>query len=141
MLPEQPPWPPSADPDSCPPPSFSGRLCRPPTCPALLDQRLNTLQGKPDDLCRFEGQVVVVVNTASYCGYTPQYEGLEKLYEDKRAQGLEARMARHDSMSRAGTSKVCSLNPCMPRAFAASAASAAAVAGGWASADAYDAMR
>ena len=57
-------------------------------CPALLDQRLNTLQGKPDDLCRFGGQVVIVVNTASYCGYTPQYEGLEKLYQKYRGKGL-----------------------------------------------------
>lgn len=57
-------------------------------CPALLDQRLSTLQGKPDDLCRYQGQVVVVVNTASYCGYTPQYEGLERLYQKYKGKGL-----------------------------------------------------
>ena len=57
-------------------------------CPTLLDQRLTTLQGKPDDLCRFQGQVVVVVNTASYCGYTPQYQGLEALYQKYRGRGL-----------------------------------------------------
>ena len=55
-------------------------------CPALLDQRLTTLQGKPDNLCRYEGQVVLVVNTASYCGYTKQYEGLEALYQKYRAR-------------------------------------------------------
>ncbi len=59
-----------------------------PGCPTLLDQRLNTLQGKPDDLCRHGGQVVLVVNTASFCGYTPQYEGLEKLYQKYRGRGL-----------------------------------------------------
>ena len=57
-------------------------------CPALLDQRLATLQGKPDDLCRYAGQVVLVVNTASYCGYTKQYEGLEALYQKYRGKGL-----------------------------------------------------
>ena len=57
-------------------------------CPTLLDQRLTTLQGKPDDLCRYAGQVVVVVNTASYCGYTPQYQGLEALYQKYRGRGL-----------------------------------------------------
>lgn len=57
-------------------------------CPALLDQRLTTLQGKPDDLCRYAGQVVLVVNTASYCGYTPQYQGLEALYQKYKAKGL-----------------------------------------------------
>lgn len=57
-------------------------------CPALLDQRLTTLQGKPDDLCRYAGQVVLVVNTASYCGYTPQYQGLEALYQKYKGRGL-----------------------------------------------------
>jgi glutathione peroxidase len=57
-------------------------------CPTLLDQKPNTLQGKPDNLCRFEGQVVVVVNTASYCGYTKQYEGLETLYQKYKDKGL-----------------------------------------------------
>ena len=57
-------------------------------CPALLDQKLNTLQGKPDDLCRHEGKVVLLVNTASYCGYTKQYEGLETLYQKYKGKGL-----------------------------------------------------
>ena len=57
-------------------------------CPALLDHRMATLQGKPDDLCRHAGQVVLLVNTASYCGYTSQYEGLEKLYQRYKDRGL-----------------------------------------------------
>jgi glutathione peroxidase len=67
---------------------FSAALPAAAACPALLDQRLSTLQGKPDDLCRYEGQVVLVVNTASYCGYTKQYEGLEKLYQKYKGKGL-----------------------------------------------------
>lgn len=57
-------------------------------CPTLLDHKLTTLQGKPDNLCRYTGQVVLVVNTASYCGYTKQYEGLEALYQQYKDRGL-----------------------------------------------------
>lgn len=57
-------------------------------CPPLLDQRLATLKGEPANLCQYEGKVLVVVNTASYCGYTDQYKGLESLYQKYRAQGL-----------------------------------------------------
>jgi glutathione peroxidase len=57
-------------------------------CPVILDHRISTLQGKPDDLCRYGGQVVLVVNTASYCGFTPQYQGLEALNQKYQARGL-----------------------------------------------------
>lgn len=72
---------------------LAGLLAAAPTlagaaCPALLDQKMSTLQGQPDNLCRYEGQVVLVVNTASYCGYTKQYEGLEKLYQKYKGRGL-----------------------------------------------------
>lgn len=58
-------------------------------CPAVLQQTLPRLQDeKPIDLCRYAGQVVVVVNTASFCGFTPQYKGLETLSERYAARGL-----------------------------------------------------
>src|ERR1700737_889220 len=50
-------------------------------CPAVLNYIFNRLQsGKPESLCQYRGKVLLIVNTASYCGYTHQYEGLEALY-------------------------------------------------------------
>jgi glutathione peroxidase len=57
-------------------------------CPTLLDHRMSSIKGVPVDLCGFAGKVVLVVNTASHCGYTGQYEGLEALYQRFRARGL-----------------------------------------------------
>lgn len=58
-------------------------------CPALLDHTLPRLQDeKPVNLCGYAGQVVVVVNTASYCGFTPQYKSLEALYDRYKSRGL-----------------------------------------------------
>ena len=60
-----------------------------PECPALLKQTQARLQDeKPVDLCGFAGRVVLVVNTASQCGFTPQYKELEALYERYRERGL-----------------------------------------------------
>ena len=57
-------------------------------CPTLLDHRYTSLQGKPIDLCEFAGRPILVVNTASKCGYTPQFEKLEGLYQRYRGRGL-----------------------------------------------------
>jgi glutathione peroxidase len=59
-----------------------------PDCPPILNRKLLNLQDEPVSLCDFRGKVLVVVNTASQCGYTPQYEGLEKLYRRYRERGL-----------------------------------------------------
>jgi len=57
-------------------------------CPPLLDQDVTTLLGDRESLCQYAGKVVLVVNTASYCGYTPQYQGLQALNERYKAKGL-----------------------------------------------------
>jgi glutathione peroxidase len=59
------------------------------SCPAVLKHTFKRLQDEvPQDLCQYSGKVVLVVNTASYCGFTPQYQGLEALYAKYAARGL-----------------------------------------------------
>jgi glutathione peroxidase len=58
-------------------------------CPALLDHQFPRLQDeKTMSLCAFKGQVLLVVNTASYCGFTGQYEELEQLQRQYNARGF-----------------------------------------------------
>jgi glutathione peroxidase len=57
-------------------------------CPALLDHKFANLMDEPVSLCQFGGKVLLIVNTASECGYTPQYEGLERLYRRYRDKGF-----------------------------------------------------
>ncbi len=57
-------------------------------CPPLLNQQMKTLEGKPLDLCQFQGKAILVVNTASKCGHTPQFEKLEGMYKQYKDQGL-----------------------------------------------------
>ena len=57
-------------------------------CPELLNHTFRTLQGKSENLCAYQGKVLLIVNTASFCGYTPQYEGLQALFQKYQQQGL-----------------------------------------------------
>ncbi len=56
---------------------------------AIADLSVKTLDGKDQALSAYAGKVLLIVNVASYCGYTPQYKGLESLYQKYRDQGLE----------------------------------------------------
>jgi glutathione peroxidase len=55
---------------------------------SIYDFTAKTLQGKDVSLAEYRGKALLIVNTASKCGFTPQYEGLEKLYEAHQAEGL-----------------------------------------------------
>jgi len=57
-------------------------------CGALLDHTVKDIVGDKENLCQYAGKVVLVVNTASYCGYTPQYKGLEALNQKYKSRGL-----------------------------------------------------
>ena len=60
-----------------------------PGCPAILQHTFARLQDeKPQNLCQYAGKVVLVVNTASFCGFTTQYKGLEALDTKYRSRGL-----------------------------------------------------
>lgn len=58
------------------------------TAGSVYDFTLKAIDGKPQPLAAFKGRVMLMVNVASQCGYTPQYEGLEKLYETYKSQGF-----------------------------------------------------
>lgn len=61
----------------------------PAACPAVLKHSFKRLQDEaPQDLCQYSGKVILVVNTASYCGFTKQYEGLEKIYSKYADRGF-----------------------------------------------------
>jgi glutathione peroxidase len=76
----------------CAAPVFAAEpLAKKPTaaCPAVLQYEFAKLQDdSPQNLCQYAGKAVLVVNTASYCGFTSQYEGLEALYAKYEKRGL-----------------------------------------------------
>ena len=55
---------------------------------SVLDHRMKRIDGQAQDLGDYEGQVLLLVNVASRCGLTPQYDGLESLYEEKKQHGF-----------------------------------------------------
>ena len=55
---------------------------------SLYEFKTMSLDGKPADLAQYKGKVSLVVNVASKCGYTPQYEGLEKLQREMKGKGF-----------------------------------------------------
>jgi glutathione peroxidase len=59
-----------------------------PKVPAALNFTMNSIDGKTVDLSKYQGQVVLMVNVASECGYTPQYAGLEELHKKYAGKGL-----------------------------------------------------
>ena len=67
---------------------FSGSISAADKVPAVLDFKVKTLSGTDVSLSKYQGKVILVVNVASKCGATPQYEPLQKLYETYKDKGL-----------------------------------------------------
>ena len=87
------------------------------SCPPLLEGQLPKLRAKESiDLCQqFAGKPLVIVNTASFCGFAPQFEGLEAVNKRYKPQGLEmlgvpSNDFKQESKDGAETAKVCYVN-------------------------------
>lgn len=82
----------------------------------VYDFSATSLAGEPIDLSVFRGKVLLIVNTASKCGFTPQYKGLQALYEKYRDRGLEIlgfpcnQFGRQEPGSEADIGQFCEVN-------------------------------
>ncbi|AIQ56719.1 glutathione peroxidase [Paenibacillus borealis] len=56
---------------------------------SVYDYKANTLKGQEESLSKYKGKVLLVVNTASKCGFTPQYKGLQEVYDKFKDRGFE----------------------------------------------------
>ena len=56
---------------------------------SIYDYKVKNINGKDISIADYKGKVLIIVNTATGCGFTPQYEGLEKLYKEYHEKGLE----------------------------------------------------
>lgn len=83
---------------------------------SIYDFEVNNIKGKSVSLADYRGKVLLIVNTASKCGFTPQFTGLEKLYTELKGQGLEIlgfpcnQFLKQDPGSDSEISEFCSLN-------------------------------
>ncbi len=82
----------------------------------LYDIEVTTIEGQPQRLDAYRGQVLLIVNVASRCGFTPQYADLEALYRKHRAQGFAVlgfpcdQFARQEPGDEEAIKSFCSLN-------------------------------
>lgn len=87
-----------------------------PPPPRVHDFTVDDIDGKPVKLERYDGEVVLVVNVASECGYTPQYKGLEELQQKFHARGFEVlgfpcnQFGKQEPGSEAEIAQFCELN-------------------------------
>jgi glutathione peroxidase len=83
---------------------------------SIYDYEVTTMGGANKPLKEYQGKVLLIVNTASKCGFTPQFEGLEKLYADFKDKGLEIlgfpcnQFGKQDPGSNGEIQEFCQLN-------------------------------